>query len=244
MARFRTSRAPQISRIADIQSSLPDLRAPPPPDAIELPKEPERGIESTGEFPTYTLPSFNFAAYVNKSETLRKFVELGVDLSKIEKVKGFPQFVLKLDFDRDVKRHLLFLHDLGIPAENFGALITKNPLIFKESIDDLETRVYYLRSKKFTPDNVREIVQRNPFWLMFSTKRIDRRLGWYQKNFKLTGDEIRFVTVRSPKLITYNLEHVRGSTFSIKEQMGFDELETKVLLLSHPKFWMNSELTS
>lgn len=193
------------------------------------------------DFLTFTSPSFNFAAYVNKSDTLKKFVELGVDLSKIEKKKGLPQYVLQLDFERDVKNHLLFLHDLGLPADAYGYFLTKNPLIFKESIDDLETRVYYLRSKKFSVNNVQEVVSKNPFWLSFSTRRIDRRLGWFQKNFKFNGDEIRYLTVKQPKLITYNLEHVREATFSVKEQMGFEKDEVKSLLLDKPNLWMNSK---
>lgn len=202
----------------------------------------DSSLERLEDFPTHFPPTFNFAAYVNKSETLKKLVELGVDLSKIEKKKGLPQYVLKLDFERDMKNHLFLLHDLGIPAESFGYFITKNPLIFKESIADLETRVYYLRSKKFSLEEVQEIVGKNPFWLSFSTRRIDRRLGWFQKNFNLTGDDIRFLTVKQPKLITYSLEHIRDLTFSVKEEMGFDAVELRSLLLAKPILWMNSEL--
>lgn len=221
--------------------SVPAVASTNPSDAVATFNEPEQ-VETLDDFPNYFPPSFNFAAYVNKSETLQKFVELGIDLSKIEKKKGLPQFLLKLDFETDVKKHLFFLHDLGLPAEYYGNFITKNPLIFKESIDDLETRVYYLRSKQFTIEQVRDIVGRNPFWLNISTRRIDRRLGWFQKNFKLSGDDIRFLTCKQPKLITYNLEHIRESTFKIKEEMGFDSDEMKVLLLSKPNLWMNSEL--
>lgn len=225
-------------------SKFSSVAVPEIPSALEQRSEQLRDVETTESFPTYFTPTFNFAAYVDKSETLRKFVELGVDLSKIEKKKGLPQFILKLDFERDVKKHLLFLHDIGIPADYYGYFLTKNPLIFKESIDDLETRVYYLRSKRFSLENVREIVSRNPFWLSFSTQRIDRRLGWFQKNFKLTGNDIRLVTQNQPKLITYNLDHVRKSSFVIKEEMGFNDDEMKALLLSSPKFLMNSKLIS
>jgi mTERF domain-containing protein, mitochondrial len=193
------------------------------------------------DFLTFTSPTFNFAAYVNKSETLGKFVELGVDLSRIEKKKGLAKFVLQLDFEKNIKPHLFFLHDLGIPAEDYGQFITKNPLIFKESIEDLETRVYYLRSKKFSVPDVRRIVTKNPFWLSFSTRRIDRRLGWFQKNFLMTGDELRTLTVKQPKVITYNLEHIREANFSIREQMGFEKDETKALILAMPKLLMQSE---
>jgi mTERF domain-containing protein, mitochondrial len=190
------------------------------------------------DYPVYTVPSFNFAAYVNKSETLQKLLELGVDLSKIEKKKGYPQYVLSLDFNRDIKDRIILLHDLGIPAENFGELFTKNPFFFKNTIEDLETRIFYLRSKKFTIDQVRTIVIKDPFWLNFSTQRIDRRLGWFQKNFGLTGDDMRFVVTRYPRLFTSSMQHVKEMIFSIKEEMGFDKDEVKILLMASPKIFM------
>lgn len=195
----------------------------------------------TEDFPTYFPPTFNFAAYVNRSETLQKFVELGVDLSRIEKKKGLPQFVLKLDFNRDVRNHLLFLHDLGLPAEYYGEFLTKNPLFFKNTLDDLETRVYYLRSKNFSIEQVRTIVAKDPFWLNFSTKRIDKRLGWFQTNFALSGDDMRFLTTKYPRVITSHLMTVREISFSVREEMGFDKEEAKVLLLAQPKLFMMSE---
>jgi mTERF domain-containing protein, mitochondrial len=190
---------------------------------------------------TGSMPSFNLAAYANNSELLQNFMNLGVNLSKIESRRGLGEFILRLDWERDVKNHLLFLKDLGVPPEAYGALLTKNPLIFKESIDDLETRIYYLQSKKFNLDNICRIVTGNPYWLSFSTKRIDRRLGWFQKEFKLAGNELREVVVKCPKLITYNLNHVKDSTFSIKEEMGFEKHELKSLMISNPKLWTIGE---
>lgn len=112
-------------------------------------------------------PTFNFAAYVNNSETLQQLIKLGVDLSRIESRKGLPQFVLKLDFEKDIKNHIQFLHDIcGVPMESFGTILTKNPLIFKENLLDLETRVNYLKSKLFKPMEIARIAEVNPFWLM------------------------------------------------------------------------------
>lgn len=182
--------------------------------------------------------AFNLAAYVKQSPNLQELIKMGVNLHSIEKRKGLGQFVLNLDFERDVKSHLIFLHDLGIPAESFGDFITKNPLIFKESIDDLTVRVNYLEHKKFQPSQIINIIQTNPFWLMFPTKRIDRRLGFFQTTFELTGAEVRQLAVTNPKLITYNMEHIRLNTFTIKEEMGFEKEEVKSLLLQRPKLWM------
>jgi hypothetical protein len=207
-----------------------------------LEEEIDRELVPTEDFPVYTQPTFNFAAYVNESETLQKLVELGVNLSRFEKQKGVPQYILKLDFDRDIKGHLLFLHGLGVPAENFGKFITKNPFIFKNSLEDLETRLYYLRSKNFEFEQVQRIVVEDPFWLNFSTRRIDRRLGWFQKNFVLTGDDVRFLATKFPRLITSHLMHVREMNFCVREELGFDADETKVLLLAFPKLFMKSKL--
>uniref|UniRef100_A0A182FV97 Transcription termination factor 3, mitochondrial n=1 Tax=Anopheles albimanus TaxID=7167 RepID=A0A182FV97_ANOAL len=178
-----------------------------------------------------TQPAFNFAAYVNKSPTLKQLVALGVELHKFEKRKGIAQFVLRLDFDRDMREHIRFLADTGVPADMLGEFITKNPLIFKEGLENLQTRINYLQSKSFLPQQITRIVTKDPFWLMFNTKRIDRRLGYFQKSFQLVGDEVRMLATKQPRLITYNMEHVQKNTFSVKEEMGFEAAEVKQLLL-------------
>lgn len=189
-------------------------------------------------------PTFNLAAYVNTSETLQQFIKLGVDLHRIEKHKGWLQFVLNLEFEQNVRQHLMFLTKNGIGSDDLGTLITKNPLIFKENLDDLQTRISYLESKKFDQNQIIRILLNNPFWLMLRTQRIDKRLGFFQKNFVLSGNEVRCVATKQPKLITYNLKHVRESTFSIKEELGFSKDETKQLILAVPKIWMMSEYTT
>lgn len=60
-----------------------------------------------------------------------------------------------------------FLHDLGVPSDELGHFITINPWIFKEDLDDLQVRVNYLQSKKFSADMITRIVRKNPCWLVF-----------------------------------------------------------------------------
>lgn len=186
-------------------------------------------------------PSFNLAAYVSKSATLQRLVLLGVDLHRIEKKPGVAEFIVKLEFETDVQPYLKFFHDIGIVADDFGWMITRNPLIFTQNLSDLETRVNYLKSKTFKRTDIARICERNPFWLMYQTQRIDRRLGYFQSTFSLAGPEVRYLATKQSKLITYGLEAIRQNTFSIREEMGFDETETKNLLLSIPRIWMMSE---
>jgi mTERF domain-containing protein len=60
-----------------------------------------------------------------------------------------------------------FLHDLGVPSDELGAFITKNPRIFQEDLNDLQVRVNYLQSKKFSAEMIARVVSRNPYWLSF-----------------------------------------------------------------------------
>lgn len=70
--------------------------------------------------------------------------------------------------------------------------------------------------------------------------RIDRRLGFFQTYFELTGDQVRKLASSGssgPKLITYNLGRVKDVTFTIKEEMGFTGSEIVKILLARPRIW-------
>lgn len=188
------------------------------------------------------VPSFNLAAHVNNSATLQQLIQLGVDLSSIERRKGLGQFVLKLEFEENVKPFLIFLSDQGVSADDFGAMITKNPLLFKESLEDLQTRVDYMRSKRFSDEARKRIITHNPYWLMFSTRRIDRRLGYFQKEFKLSGHDLRLLATKEPRLITYNLDDIRQSVFTLREEMGFSPKELSALIVRKPCLMMIRKL--
>ncbi|XP_066906301.1 transcription termination factor 3, mitochondrial [Halyomorpha halys] len=183
------------------------------------------------------VPLFNLAAYVNKNSTLQEFVKLGVNLHIIELKKGAQEIILKLDFERDVKKYLLFLHDVGVPADELGSFITRNPFIFKEDLEDLQVRINYLESMAFTPENITRILTKNPRWLLYKTQNIDERLGYFQTKFMLKGPEVRHVAVRMPKIVTYKQQHIEENYFAVKEEMGFESKEVKELILQKPKIY-------
>ncbi|CAH2104734.1 unnamed protein product [Euphydryas editha] len=193
--------------------------------------------QDVSDITPYFPDTFNLAAYANKSETLQSLLQLQVNLSKIEKKPHIVNKILKMDFEKDMKQNIFFIKDY-IGSENIGKYITKNPLILCEPIDDLQVRINYLQSKKFSNFQINEIVTKNPFWLMFSTERIDKRLGYFQNKFNLIGNEVRELATKQPKLITYSIQHINTNTFVVKEEMGFNEDETKKLLLNTPKIWM------
>lgn len=186
-------------------------------------------------------PTFNIAAYVNDSYSLQQLVKLGVELYKFDDDPRIMETILKLDFERDMKPYIRFLHDCRVPVEEIGKFLTKNPMIFTEHMDDLITRINYLQHKKFTNEMITTIIRKHPKWLSQSTVDIDTSLGFFQSKFYLSGDNVRNMVTKLPKLITWPKQSVNLIMFSLNEEMGFNRSERKRLLLIQPKLYIMSK---
>lgn len=147
--------------------------------ADDLPVEEDADLDILAEmedppvlerFASLPLPShtYTLAHYIEHSTTLQKLVELGVDLSRVEKRERVPSELLKMDFENDIKDKLIFLTDVGIPGKELGRFITKNPHILLEEVGELQARVDYLKSKKFSDAAISQIASRAPYFLSFS----------------------------------------------------------------------------
>lgn len=186
-------------------------------------------------------PTFNLAAYVNESYSLQQLVKLGVELYKFDSKPEVMETILKLDFERDMKPYVRFVHDCGVPVEELGKFFSKNPMIFTEHLDDLMTRVNYLESKKFNKEMITTIIRKHPNWLSHSTVDIDKSLGFFQNKFCLSGDDIRCIVTKQPKLITWSKSSVNLIMFSLNEEMGFNRSQRKRLLIIHPRLYTMSK---
>ncbi|XP_015189163.1 PREDICTED: transcription termination factor 3, mitochondrial [Polistes dominula] len=207
-------------------------------DYIKLPKALDVCNEDISHIGSYQLPSFNIAKFANSSETIQRLIKLGVKLYKHETDTELMEFLLSKDFEKDLFPYIRFLHDCGVPGEYLGKFFSKNPYLFKVDMDDLHTRIRYLRFHQFDINMIKEIICTNPKWLNYSTKIIDTRLGYFQTTFRLSGKQVRKLTTKNSKLITYKMSHIRENTFVVKELMGFNPYEMKTILLNQPKIWM------
>lgn len=132
--------------------------------------------------------SYSIAPFVNVSDCLASLVNLGVDLSHIElKFKDVAQFLITANFEQDIKPRLLLLHQFGISDGDLAHILTKSPSIFVTPVDDMETRVSYLKSKEFSCDAILRIICKAPDILTQSTMATDFHLGYLQREFGLTG---------------------------------------------------------
>lgn len=165
--------------------------------------------------PVLPSKSVSLAAYANESEVIKKFLQLGVNLRKIE--ENHPKMsnmLLKLDFETDIQPMLFFLCDNAVEKKDLGKMITKCPEIFDSDYDMLQENINYFISKKFTKQAIGRILTKAPKVVIRSVREIDKNLGFLQKEFTLLGDEVRDSVTKHPKLITFNRKFIHVSKFS------------------------------
>ncbi|XP_078396940.1 transcription termination factor 3, mitochondrial [Cetorhinus maximus] len=221
----------------DVQPVVLD-GAPPQSPFEQISEEEALRIEARPPLPP---TSFTLRDYVDQSETLTKLVLLGVDLSKLEGRPNVANMLLRLDFDRDIKERLLFLKDVGVDDHLLGAFLTRNPFILTEDIENLQIRVQYLQSKKFSKGAISRMVSRAPYLLNFSVERLDNRLGFYQKELGLNTQKTRDLVTRFPKLLTGSLEPVKENLKVCRIELGFRENEIQHMVTSVPKLLLASK---
>ncbi|KAJ7337982.1 hypothetical protein JRQ81_010508 [Phrynocephalus forsythii] len=206
-------------------------------------ESPSHALENISEEEAIHIPakpplppaSFTLKDYVDHSETLRKLVHLGVDLSKVERRKGAGQLLLQLDFEKDIQKILLFLKDVGLKDDQLGKFLTKNPYILKEHIEDLQTRITYLTAKKFSKEAITEMVSRAPYLLLFPVERLDNRLGFFQKEIGLNNQKTRELVTRLPRLLTGGLEHIKENLQVFELELGFNRNEIRHIVHTVPR---------
>ncbi|XP_049607055.1 transcription termination factor 3, mitochondrial isoform X1 [Syngnathus scovelli] len=186
-------------------------------------------------YPSIPPASASLREYVDQSEMLVKLVQLGVNLCKLEQRPNVGSMLLRLVFDKDVAPRLLFLKGIGVDDSHLGYVVTRNPLVLTEDLENLQARVNYLKSKKFTAENVASMVSRAPYLLNFSVKRLDNRLGFYQQQLGLNAANTCNIVARLPRLLCGSLEPVKENLKVCEIELGFKTNEIQHMVLAVPK---------
>ncbi|XP_044280372.1 transcription termination factor 3, mitochondrial isoform X2 [Varanus komodoensis] len=214
----------------ELDESLEDVS---PSSALEVISEDE-ALQILAK-PPLPFESFTLQDYVDHSETLQKLVLLGVDLSKVETRSNAGQLLLQLDFEKDIRKILLFLKDVGLDDKQLGPFLTKNPYILGEDLENLETRIAYLISKKFSKEAITKMVSGAPYLLLFSVERLDNRLGFFQKELGLNPQKTRDLMTRLPRLLTGTLEGIKENLKVYEIELGFSQNEIRHIVHRIPK---------
>lgn len=180
--------------------------------------------------------AYNFAAFINHSDTLKELVKLGVSLYDIENTnQAAAERLLKLDFMNDCMPYINLLLKNGLKATNIGRFISEYPDLFSQPMDRLEEVIRYLKFQGFSKKHIASALNRSSQILRYDVKRIDYKLGEFQIEFKMRPkDVIRIVSIY-PELISLPKEQYRVIKFVVTEEFGFKMNEIHEILINQPK---------
>ncbi|KAH3768731.1 transcription termination factor 3, mitochondrial-like isoform X2 [Dreissena polymorpha] len=196
-------------------------------------------IEHKGEFHhvpmKVPIPKLNnFLPIFTENVDLQKLVDIGVDLSKVQK-EGIAEDILNMNFDQDIKPILVFFTDRGVKPDQLGEVISSCPALLKQEVHNLKVRYSYFRSKNFPRDAIAEMIIKDPTFLAMAVEQIDVRLGFLQKYLNLTGAEIRGMRGTLAPLIHLKQRHIEEAFNNMKFVIRFTPEEIKTMVLQWPQ---------
>uniref|UniRef100_A0A914Y4I7 Mitochondrial transcription termination factor n=1 Tax=Panagrolaimus superbus TaxID=310955 RepID=A0A914Y4I7_9BILA len=181
----------------------------------------------------------SMAAYVNHSKVLQNLLDLGVDLLDIDTKTTLARHFVRMDWEKDAFPRLNWLvKSIGVDHEMLANYITRNPFFLIQNLDEMKERVSYLKSKKFTKAQIIKIVTENRYWLNMDVKTTDSRLGWLQRQFKLSGNEVRYLITKEPRLFVFGLGPLQRLVLLLNNELRFTEQDIKKMLLEDPRLFM------
>lgn len=208
--------------LESIDKRLVELHRADPDDSLEVvydekwdrlidPFSEECDQEFIDELCPPPQPTFNITSLVNQSSTLKKLVDLGVDLFHLEQNRDIAEYIIRLDFDQHIKDHIFFLHHYGFPDDKLGSFITKNPLIFQEAIKNLQTRLRFLKDYGFTHDQILKILISHPVFINYGVTSIQQLFDFLRGEYHLYKSNIPHVVSTYPRMISLSDMYFRVS---------------------------------
>ncbi|KJH43435.1 hypothetical protein DICVIV_10535 [Dictyocaulus viviparus] len=206
-----------------------DLSMPPSP------ANPHPFVPMEHAPPVYTR---SLVPLVNHSVLLQNLVDIGVNLFEVEQNTSAGKHLLRLEFRKDVKPKLQWLLSLGFDVTDLGVYLTKNPFYLLQDLKDMQARVNYLTAMRFSKGDVCKIIKDFRYWLNIDVKIIDSRLGWVQKQFGLTGDEVRDLIRKEARILMFGLGPLQRLVGLLNKEFGFSPGQIKRILLNDPRIFM------
>ncbi|CAJ0610203.1 unnamed protein product [Cylicocyclus nassatus] len=176
--------------------------------------------------------------FVNHYPLLQALVDIGVNLFEIEQSTHAAKFLLRLDMDKDVKPKLQWLVSLGFEPSDLGDYLTRNPFFLLQDLSDMQARVNYLNSMKFSNEDVCKIIKDFRYWLNVDVKTMDSRLGWIQQQFMLSGNEVRNLIRKEARILMFGLGPLQRLVNLFNKEFEFTPKEIKQIIISDPRVFM------
>ncbi|KAL5107682.1 Transcription termination factor 3 mitochondrial [Taenia crassiceps] len=183
----------------------------------------------------------NLAALVPHNECLRKLVELGADLSRMELEPGVANLLVKTDFNVTIAPKLWHLSSFGFELPQLSRIMTRVPKsIIKLPVEEVESRLKYFTDRGFSSGDVIRMVTDQPTILALTSCEVDRQLGTLMNVFVFKAHEIRHVASEAPKCIVQPAKSTKDIFVVLTKMMGFSVASARQMVIAFPRIILSS----
>ncbi|KAM7542518.1 hypothetical protein Aperf_G00000011552 [Anoplocephala perfoliata] len=183
----------------------------------------------------------NLAALVPLNDCLRKLVNLGVDLSKIESQPGVANLLVKTDFETSISPKLWLLTDFGFDLSQVARVFTYIPkTIVKSSAEEIASRLKYFTDREFDTGVTVGMISDQPSILAMASCEVDKTLAILMRTFDLRADQVRHVAGGAPKCIVQPIKSTKDVFVALTKMLGFSIAITREMLMDFPRIILSS----
>lgn len=142
----------------------------------------------------------------------------GVNLWKLEQRPNVGSMLLRLNFNTDVAPRLLFLKQIGVEGSSFGHIITHNPFILTESLENLQAR-WHEEISEILPCSCmcfKTVFNNVLFFLFyFFLWRVN-----YLKSKKFSSETVASMVSKAPYLLNFSVKRLDNRLGFFQHQLN------------------------
>lgn len=183
----------------------------------------------------------NLAPLVPHNECLRKLVELGADLSRMESEPGVANLLVKTDFNTAIAPKLWLLCNFGFELPHVSRIMTRVPKsIIKLSVEEIASRLKYFSDRGFSSNDVIRMVSDQPMILALTSCEVDRHLGTLMNVFDFKADEVRHVASEAPACIVQPVKSTKNVFVVLTKMLDFSVASARQMIIAFPRMILSS----
>nr|XP_008110709.1 PREDICTED: transcription termination factor 1, mitochondrial [Anolis carolinensis]XP_016849816.1 PREDICTED: transcription termination factor 1, mitochondrial [Anolis carolinensis] len=167
------------------------------------------------------------------------------DLEIVQILKRSPESFFRSGNNTNMQKNITLFYSIGLTSKDLGKMLTRVPRVFSNSIELNEQIIHLLNEIyiDFGGQNadhfVKEIISRNPFILLRSSKQVKANIQFFQSSFNLDNEELlTLLQGQGGDVLDLSNEYLKKTLTNVKEKLlshECTESEVNAFVLKHPR---------
>ncbi|XP_042327072.1 transcription termination factor 1, mitochondrial [Sceloporus undulatus] len=165
------------------------------------------------------------------------------DLEIVTILKRSPESFFRSGNNTNMQKNIALFSSLGLTSKDLGKMLTRVPRVFSNSTElndqiiNLLSEIYVNLGGENPDDFVKEIISRNVFILLRSSKQVKANIQFLQSSFNLDNDELlTLLHGQGGDILDLSNEYLKKTLGNVKDKLlshGCTETEVNTFVLKH-----------